>query len=122
MREYALGKIVAERVMVLEPGGVVTVRIGVPVADEAPPHTSACPWQIEGIGSGRVRAAFGEDSVQSLWLALQIIGATLYASDEYKSGRLKAFPESEAQGDLGLPVPENVRDLLPDAGGASSSH
>ena len=109
----ALGTVVAERIMILEPGGTVAVRIGLPFAPEGYPGESRCPWQIEGIGDGRVRATVGVDSAQALWLAFQRVGAELYESQEYRDGRLKAFAGEEGRGDLGFPVPSNFEDMLP---------
>jgi hypothetical protein len=51
----------------------------------------------------------GVDSVQSLLLAFQMIGADLYTSSYHKSGRLM-FDEP-GQG-YGFPVPNSLRDLL----------
>jgi hypothetical protein len=51
--------------------------------------------------------AFGKDSVQAILLALQMIGADIYAY--HKSGRLMF--EAPGQG-YGVPVPESLRDWL----------
>src|SRR5436305_8212425 len=53
-----IGDVIAERRLTFQPpDGVpqhVTVRIGRPVLDTSAPHeTWICPFQIEGIGSGR---------------------------------------------------------------------
>ena len=113
-RGRGLGTIVAERRLYLDDRENVWVRIGAPLtSDEADSPVSGCPYQIDGIGSGKVRFAFGEDRVQALWLVLQMIGADLYFSEEYKAGRLKAFPDSQPHDDLHFPVPEGVKDLLP---------
>ena len=53
--------------------------------------------------------AEGEDALQSLTLALQMIGAELYTSTYHQDGALHA--EGSEQG-YGFPVPANVRDLL----------
>jgi hypothetical protein len=114
-RDKGLGTIIAERRLYLDDRESVWVRIGAPITEEEKEENpmSGCPYQIDGIGSGKVRFAFGEDRVQALWLVLQMIGADLYFSDEYKAGRLKAFPDSSPCDDLHFPVPKGVKDLLP---------
>jgi hypothetical protein len=42
----------------------------------------------------------GVDAIQALWLAMIVIGASLYTTAEYKSGRLRWFDD-----DLGFPAP-----------------
>jgi len=84
----------------------VTVGIKRPVPDDGPYR---CEYQIVGIGSGKVRYAMGEDSMQALLLALQFIGTDLYTSDEAKAGRLTWFGSPN----LGFPVPDIIADLVP---------
>jgi hypothetical protein len=71
-----------------------------------------CPYQTIGRGSGEVRYGIGVDMVQALILALSMIGAELYCSDEYRDGRL--IWDCGRNGDLGFPVTDNIRDVLPD--------
>jgi hypothetical protein len=108
-----LGTIIAERGLYLDDLRVVRVRIGTPVTSEEAPHEAGCPYQIDGLGSGKVRFIFGVDGVQALWLALQTIGSDLYNSGEYRAGRLKAFMESPPCGDLGFPIIRGLENLLP---------
>lgn len=84
----------------------VTVSIKRPVPDDG---SYKCEYQIVGIGSGKVRYAMGEDSMQALVLALQTIGADLYTSDAAKEGRLSWFGSPN----LGFPVPNVIADLVP---------
>ena len=105
-----LGTVIAERRLILDLDETVTVRVGLPFTPEEHPNESWCPYQIEGLGRCKVRHAIGIDAFQSLWLALLMIGSTLYASEEYKAGRLHSFPDSP---DLGLPVFDDLRDLVP---------
>jgi hypothetical protein len=105
-----LGQVIAERRLILDPDGTVTVRIGLPITRPGPPEESWCPYQIEGLGAGKVRRAVGIDAIQSLWLALVAVGSALYASEEYQAGRLHSFPGDP---DLGLPVFDGLRDLVP---------
>jgi hypothetical protein len=102
LRDVEMRQVVAQRVLILAPDGQVTARIGLPFTPDDYPKESWCPWQIEGIASGRVRAAVGVDAVQALSLAMRALGSDLYASEEYRCGRLMAFP-GEAHGDLGFP-------------------
>lgn len=52
---------------------------------------------------------YGGDSVQSIDLALQNVGALLYFSDYHKSGQLRWGDNYKG---YGFPVPKNARDLL----------
>ena len=107
-----LGEIIAQREYYLEPGQKVVIRLGMPFPQAEYPHDSCCPYQIEGLGSGKVRVAHGIDAFQSIWLAMQMIGAELYTSDEFAAGKLK-LAEGPPDPDLCLPVPRAMEDLLP---------
>ena len=63
-------------------------------------------------GRGEVKHICGVDSVQALVLSLQMVGAQLYCFAEYEAGRL-SWECGAVKGDLGFPVPENIRDVLP---------
>jgi hypothetical protein len=81
-RAFELGEIIAERRLVFEAskGGTrdVCVRIGRPVLDpSAPRETWVCPFQIEGLGTGRAMGIFGIDAMQALLLAIHTIPAEL---------------------------------------------
>jgi hypothetical protein len=79
----------------------VVVRIGRPYPiDDG--QNYVCPFEIDGINATSLKKSMGVDSIQALWLALNLIGASLYASAEYKMGRLRWF---EDQDDLGFPQP-----------------
>ncbi|MFL6621613.1 MAG: DUF6968 family protein [Sulfurifustis sp.] len=71
-----------------------------------------CPYQVIGIGRDDVRYAGGVDGVQALQLALKMIGADLYTSQEAQAGKLSWGGGKNL--DLGFPVPEVLRDLAPD--------
>jgi hypothetical protein len=106
-----VGDIVASRELMLDGKQMVQVLIGKP--ERLPDHDDwYCPNQIVGIGSGKVKSAVGVDSVQALVLSLQMVGAQLYCSAEYEAGRL-SLECGVVKGDLGFPVPENIRDILP---------
>ncbi|MGQ0559289.1 MAG: DUF6968 family protein [Sphingosinicella sp.] len=106
----------AERVFYIDGRPAVTVRIGRPrpwPRDDGDAD-SECPYQIEGLGSGRVRRACGVDHIQALWLASQTVGTELYGSQEFKEERLRAHSPDNWSRDLGMPVLENFGDLLPE--------
>jgi hypothetical protein len=112
VKKVEIGTVVAERVLILDSDTKVIARIGLPYTPAEFPNESWCPWQIDGLGSAVVRRTIGIDSVQALWLAFQIVGSELYACDEYRSGRLVAFP-GKPLGDLGFPTFAETQDLLP---------
>jgi hypothetical protein len=105
-----IGMIIAKRKLSLTPGEKVVVIIGQPR-----PFPDCddffCPFKVEGLGHGRVIRAGGVDAIQALELALRMIGAVLYTSEEYKDGRLTW--EGGTNGSLGFPVPANIRVILP---------
>ena len=105
-----LGQVIAERRFILDPDETVIVRLGLPITHAGPPEESWCPYQVEGLGTGKVRRAFGIDALQSIWLALVTIGSQLYESQEYKAGRLHP---GGGDPDLGLPVFDALRHLVP---------
>lgn len=84
----------------------VTVSIKRPAPDDGP---YKCEYQIVGIGGGNVQYAMGEDSMQALVLALQMIGADLYTSEAAKEGRLTWYGSRN----LGFPVSDIIADLVP---------
>ena len=111
-RSRELGMVIAERQLFLDGEATVRARIGEPLLSDDDPPFAGCLIQIEGIGSGRMRFIYGEDRMQALWLALQALGSELYASEEYETGRLTAFSDSDTSGDLHLPVLKAMEDLV----------
>jgi len=104
-----LGQIIAQRTLECRDANIpVVVSIGMPVAvDEGANYF--CPFAITGLSRAHKGRAGGVDGVQALILALQLAATHLYTSDEWKSGRLLYLGER----DLGLPVPESIRDIPP---------
>jgi len=101
--------VVAERrIIVTSPSGdtEVPVRLFQPENDEG---MWICRYEIEWPGQKRSHFAGGVDSFQALILALQMIGAELYASAHHKAGSLKWF---ERYRGYGFPVGCNLRDFL----------
>lgn len=110
MKIDSVGIIVANRELALADGKKVTVTIGKP--EKFPDSEDYyCSYQIIGMGNERVRYAGGIDSIQALLLALNMVGADLYTSDEAKTGVLSW--KGGEKGNLGFPVPDTLRDLLP---------
>jgi Domain of unknown function (DUF6968) len=96
---------------------VLTVRDGetetkVPVRLFAPVHEGrswGCRYEIDWPDRRKTVTARGVDSVQALWIALQMVGAELYTSAYHEAGTL-VFDEP-GRG-YGFPVPANIRDML----------
>jgi hypothetical protein len=68
-----------------------------------------CRYEIEWPDGRWTSRAGGADSVQALFLALQMIGSEIYTSDYHKSGQLCL--EAPGRG-YGFPVPVTLRNLL----------
>jgi len=86
--------------------------IEIPVRIFAPVQSAvdwSCRFEIDWPEEKRVRIATGIDAIQSLLLALQMIGAQIYTSDYHTAGNL--MWQAPGQG-YGFPVPNNIRDLL----------
>lgn len=77
------------------------------------PETMAENWicRIEiGWPDGMTKMEVGGvDAVQSLYLALQVIGAQIYASDHHASGQLLWLEPGRG---YGFPVPSAIKDML----------
>lgn len=106
-----VGEIIAERELEIEDNRVVQVVIGKP--QRFPDGSDYyCPFQITGIRKGKIMHAGGVDSVQALLLAMQMISANLYTSDEGRAGTLTWLGKRN----LGLPVAAPIQDLVPKDG------
>ena len=102
---------IAERELQHSDGRIIRVVIGRP--EPFPGDESFfCPFRIIGLAGDKVRYAGGTDAVQALTLAQRMIGALLYTSDAYRAGQL-TWEGGSVYGDLGFPVPDNLRDLPP---------
>lgn len=110
MRLNDVGTVIATREFDLLGGRKVTVLIGKP--ERFPGEDDYyCPYQIVGIGSGRIRYAGGIDAVQALELTLKMVGTDLYTSSEAQAKELSW--SGGKNGDLGLPVPNVLSDIPP---------
>jgi hypothetical protein len=66
-------------------------------------------WSIGWPDRGRKGSAGGEDAIQALLVALNLVGTELYCSAEHEAGQLD-WPEGSSG--YGFPVPHAIRDLL----------
>lgn len=103
MKLQNVGTVIATRQLDLADGRKVTVTIGKP--EKFPDGVNYyCPYQITGIKRDKVRHSGGVDAVQALELALKMIGADLYTSDEAQAGML-SWEGGSKKGDFGFPGP-----------------
>jgi hypothetical protein len=101
--------IIATRTFVLRDKNL---SVEMPVRIHAPEKAEGdwiCRFEIEW-PEGRVeRWGAGVDAVQALWIALQMIGTEIYTSQKHEAGQLALLEQGRG---YGLPVPNNMRDLL----------
>jgi Domain of unknown function (DUF6968) len=101
--------IIASRSLVLRDNNR---SVEMPVRIHAPEKARVdwiCRFEIEW-PEGRVeRWGTGVDAVQSLWIALQMIGTEIYTSQWHEAGQLVWLEPGRG---YGFPVPNNIRDLL----------
>ncbi len=86
--------------------------VEIPIKIFAPrqePIDWSCRFEVGWPDGTLERFAVGVDPVQALLLALQMIGAQIYASDHHASGNLVWL---EPGFGYGFPVPAGIRDLL----------
>jgi hypothetical protein len=69
----------------------------------------ACRYEVDWPDQKTAKTTYGFDSMQSLVLALQMIGAEIYSSSYHDQGML--FWDSPRKG-YGFPVMSSYRDLL----------
>lgn len=106
MKLESVGEVIAIRRLCLndDEKNEVFVTIGKPQPFSDSPDYY-CPFQINGLlGRESVFYAGGVDAIQAIQLAMKMIGALLYTSDEAKQGRLRWTGGSN--GDLGFPSPD----------------
>ena len=81
MRQFELGEVIAEReIQFAATAGWtcdVTVRVGRPVRDVESRRAWVCPFQIVGVGSGRVIGMLGADAMLALLRSLHTIPSEL---------------------------------------------
>jgi Domain of unknown function (DUF6968) len=67
-----------------------------------------CEYEIGWPEYLRRSRAFGVDSMQSLLIALQKVGAEIYTSEAHKAGKLSWLEPGDG---YGFPLPAGIRDL-----------
>lgn len=100
--------IATRTLMLVTDGGNVDIPVRV-FAPERNDNAWICRFEINWPEEKRERWGAGEDAVQALLHALQIIGVSIYTSAQHKSGRLMWY---ESGTGYGFPVTNNLRDLL----------
>jgi hypothetical protein len=90
--------VIAERHLTLSTGGeerLIIISIGRPYQE--PDQTYSCPYRISGIGAERTKRAGGVDGIQTMQLALVMIGAELSLHIEslrWNGENITGFPAS----------------------------
>ena len=101
---------IASRILTLRTGNSETkipIRIFAPVSEK--PGVCGCRYEVDWPGENHVVTAWGFDSIQALFIAMQMIGAEIYSSSYHKAGNL--FWDKPGTG-YGFPVAPTLRDLL----------
>ncbi|MBA2653193.1 MAG: hypothetical protein H0U73_13155 [Tatlockia sp.] len=102
MQLTTIGELFLSRVLKLNDINSTTVTVIIGKPQNFPDGQDYfCPFQIIGIGDGKVTWAGGIDEIQALLLALEQIGNFLSNSKEYKQGALSWIGSEE--GNLGFP-------------------
>ncbi len=91
---------IASRIFEVDGEAAFHVHVHVPVL-EPDGITWRCSYRLDGPLTKRWRYALGDDSMQALVLALQIISVELELCEENRAGRLGYFAEP---GDFGFPA------------------
>src|SRR5215218_3924637 len=102
--------VIALRILTLRGQGrdiEVPIRIFKP--EEEKKNSWSCKYEIVWPDGPRTMTAWGVDSVQSIFIAFQMIGSEIYTSNFHKSGQLYFDTPG---GGYGFPVPTSLRDLL----------
>jgi len=68
-----------------------------------------CRFEIDWPHGRKNMSGYGQNALQALTLALQLIGTHIYLSDYHEDGLLFASEQEEG---YGFTVPANLRDLL----------
>lgn len=101
--------IIAERTLLLKG---IRRDIEIPIRIHAPEKSASewnCRFEIQWPEGKAERWGAGIDAVQSLVIAMQMIGAEIYASRHHQTGRLSWLAPGHG---YGFPVANTIRDLL----------
>jgi hypothetical protein len=102
--------IIARRqLLIVEKGKKTPVSIQLKTPRESASNHWVCDYEIGWPEGTHKLAGHGADAMQALIIALQMIGAELYASAYHKNGSLRS---EDQKGGYGFPVAANCRDLL----------
>jgi hypothetical protein len=102
--------VIASRLLkVRSPRGDTEVCVRLFIPEELVTGNWSCRYEIDWPHGQRVHAAQGLDSIQAVFLAMQMIGAEIYASEYHRSAAL--FFDRPGGG-YGFPVASSLRDLL----------
>jgi hypothetical protein len=85
----------------------IPIRIYLP--EQSGERAWSCKFEIDWPDGTFAVPVGGVDSAQALYLALQMIGSAIYASEYHQSGDL--YSEAPGRG-YGLPVATTLRDML----------
>jgi hypothetical protein len=100
--------IIAQRILKISRG---KGHLDVPIRIYLPGHQGdhwECAYEICWPTRTRRHTARGHDSIQALLLAMQMVGAEIYASEAHRSGKLSL---EGMNGGYGFPLPKTLRDL-----------
>jgi hypothetical protein len=100
--------IVSHQIFLKTDGGEIVIGIEVH-KPEPGDRCWTCRYEINWPEGRAARNAFGLDALQSLILALQMIGAEIYASAYHQKDRLHAYEKEQG---YGFPIPSSLRDML----------
>ena len=102
MQLTSIGELFVSRTLQLNDKNSTHVRITIGKPQKFPDGQDYyCPYQIIGLGDGKVNWGGGIDEIQALLLTLERIGITLSNSEEYKQGNLSWIGSEE--NNLGFP-------------------
>jgi hypothetical protein len=101
--------IIATRSLKLSrPGGDTEIQVRISAPEKAKIDW-ICRFEIDWPDAKAERWGAGSDAVQALLIAMQMIGAEIYASNYHDSGKLRWLVADRG---YGFPVTNNIRDLL----------
>lgn len=89
-----------------EAATAIPVSVFMPVQEDS---DWSCVFSIGWPERTLERKVFGIDAIQSLELALRMIGTELYTSEYHKAGRLMWLKPGAG---YGFPVPKTISDML----------
>jgi hypothetical protein len=90
------------------PHGPIDIHLGFPTREG---QDFICRYFLVGFGSDKIRHAYGADGIQALFMALRSIATDLYTSQDWKKGNI-TWEGGVKCGDLGLPLPDSIADIL----------